>query len=126
MNNKEIRSEFKKLIILALHPECENYEGAKQREWVRDVNIDTNVMHAGQYYEGTPITIGRVMAALKKKRFGADMFYLTDIGEVWLGAIIVGKADKKIVNWQLTKDGIELTDDSQTIECITAIYNLLK
>ena len=144
MNEQQIRDEFRKLVIMGNHPECETYEEALDDEvgfgcrvkipcWYdRSATIASSSVSAygcialnldGKSTQpnnswvlerltvlGLPITLGRVLQALKDK--GREYYY-ANIGEV-----------ARI--WQLTKDGKECDADSQSIETIKDLLQLLK
>ena len=74
-----------------------------------------------------PITIGRIMQALKKHICDYELFLGTD-GKFWrvqMYTLGYGKTDLKI-QWQLTKEnGADCTDDDQTDETINLLIQLL-
>ena len=118
MDEKEIRQQFKKLVITALHPECKTYEEALDKEHkIENANIIIEVNKKWLYV--APITIGRVMAVIPRLSIDNTGFFMecNEKGDLWTYRDLN-------CNWQLTKEGIELTDDSQSIETITELLNL--
>lgn len=113
-NKKLMREEFKKLVIMALYPECETYKEAGIKDgfmWLNPTNI-------GVIYTQPVITIGRVMQALENPllsfSFGTPLKIQLEL------------SGEFITEWQLTKDGKELCDDDQSDETIKKLYKLLK
>ena len=117
MNNKEkqIREEFKKLVVLGCHP-------GKSYEEALEVEVNLN-----DYRCSFDITIGRVMQALQE----IDFFEMYT-GKLYKNTVAIRrtKGEEKssfICEWKLTKkNGSECTDDDQDIETITKLLNLLK
>lgn len=139
MTNQDTRAEFKKAVILALHPECESYEEALEKELIPGCeyiggdgyrrklrNKFTNRTlnpHLHKTIIGLPITIGRVMAALGDRLSIFKGFNDTDFNSDYFALYREGK---ELFRWQLTKDGKELTDDEQSDECISKLLSILK
>ena len=123
MDEKEIRQQFKKLVITSLHPECKTYEEALRIEDFAINSMKGEMVDLAPFGNYDPhsywrITIGRVMAALENKKVSAVSH--TD------GTIRAYATIGWSLKWKLTKEGIELTDDSQSIDTIKALLNLLK
>jgi len=134
MNKETPREEFKRLVIMALHPgmsyeEARGSEGASSLcrfyskeeneiitlgescSFLRRKNNTITMCSSGITYKpiGLPITIGRVMQAFLNR----EVFQIFEI----LGDNL----------WKLTKEnGQEAIDDDQTDECISALLKLLK
>ena len=88
MTEKQIRKEFKKLVIMGCHPECDSYEEALKKEelyhvdqacidcksvlgpleisksWCGKCRDYTSSIVLKNYYRPFPITIGRVISSL--------------------------------------------------------------
>lgn len=81
-------------------------------------DYEKTLLKAEGRYLPSPITIGRVMQALHKKH---DYFNS-------LPNLLFAKTEEfdLLGEWQLTKDGKELTDDDQSDVTIEALYKLLK
>jgi len=95
------REQFKKAVIEAIHGLP--YEEALAKE---DAVLEDGKIYPNPY----GFSIGRVMQAL----YSSCKFSRHDIGNL-----------VPLFSWQLTKEGIELTDDDQTDETIEALLNLL-
>ena len=103
---EKIRTEFKKLIIEAIHGLP--YEKAISRDWGREEPMPT-------FWSGYPITIGRVIKTFR------DNITVNNVGN------IKDYKGRSICFWELTKEcGQECTDDDQTDETIKKLCNLLK
>ena len=79
--------------------------------------------------EESKITIGLVMSALSENNVTLDSANFG--GEIIQFATAKKRKNEEYwdtgyFNWQLTKDGIELTDDQQKIETIQKLLKLLK
>ena len=111
MNNTE---KLTRLIIKALHPECESYKEAVYIEFTaRGIPVYGNIEDFGYY----PITIGRVLVALATVH---GEWHITAWGNETC------KIDKDI-NWKLTKDnGSEAVIDDQSIETIESLLKLFQ
>ena len=146
MTDLQIRDEFRKLVIMGNHPECEMYEEAIKKDFVygkspeiigelrqyvllEDWLSELDNQMEQSFYEGIdiatgaeyqPITIGRVMQALEAKSISYDETLDNGTGTYRTRSFLLN-------DWKLTKDnGQECTADDQYIETIKKLLLLLK
>ena len=142
MNNKEkqIREEFKKLVILGCHP-GKSHEEALEEEFTGELINESSDGKAKTYrncQEHFLITIGRVMQALlafptaiERYNHKPNILSLTFHTQVQckLYPKSTDRFNTKVicVHWKLTKEnGQEADDDFQELETIEKLLNLLK
>ncbi len=113
------REQLKRKIIEAIHNLP--YEDALLKEIKADgINLEafkkSSQRKILEQNKGLPCTIGRVLQALKDKKVS-----LSPTGNIF---DISCMCQKLVCQWQLTKNGVELTDDDQTDETISALLKL--
>ena len=103
-----IRNEFKKLVIMGNHPECDTYEEALEKECWPGMRIN---MFRGYKFK---MTIGRVMNMFTNLKEDLE-FILKPLNKVCGIGIILGTMNHIQCHWKLqTPEGREATDDDQS------------
>ena len=128
MTNQEIRDEFKKLVIMGNHPECDTYEEALEKDQGKWNLVSAGKINPKNFSEYPimqrgpvqPITIGRVMNALPD-----------EYGFISNGKLTRSSLDEFLpcisATWTLqTPEGREATDDDQDIETIKALLEEIR
>jgi len=143
MKTKELRSEFKKLVIMGCHPECKTYEEALEIEnpvkscVYCDLPQDRYcLMHEDrENRNGLPITIGRVMQAVCGSKYRPQIHCNFPFGDSSCNfhegcLVLVFQVDyapySLNIGWKLTDQGRECSDDDQKDETIERLLNILK
>ena len=95
---QEIQKENRKFILEAIYG-C-SYEEALEKEWGENWDDDFKCTIIGK-----PITLNRVLLALKDKRIG---FYDDSLGEIWRGEVCYREdMVEYICDWDLKKETLE-------------------